>query len=250
MLFAHGDNSLQKTIVVIDHQHIHVEIGRSIVPQIFVSNVGRQRRRRLKWGYPIYWHRGKASHPNEFAKRGFEPDMYLADMVRPNLDDIPQAPMPDGLVVREPTSDEFRKVWEADVEAFRDHHGASEPREEWFENWISQPDMDPSLWRVAWDGDEVAGQVRSYIDVAQNEEYGRLRGWTEDISTRRPYRGRGLARSLLCQSLEAVRDAGMTEAALSVHTANKLGAYRLYESVGFVVENSEIFFTKPFAPPN
>ncbi len=50
---------------------------------------------------------------------------------------------------------------------------------------------------------------------------------------------------MLCQSLEAVRDAGMEEAALSVHTDNPLGAYRLYESVGFVVENSEIFFTKP-----
>jgi GNAT superfamily N-acetyltransferase len=63
-----------------------------------------------------------------FAKRGFEPDMYLADMVRPNLEDIPTAPMPEGLVVRQPSPDEFRKVWEADAEAFRDHHGATEPR--------------------------------------------------------------------------------------------------------------------------
>ena len=180
-----------------------------------------------------------------FEKHGFKPDMYIADMVRPNLDDIPEAPMPEGLVVRTPTPEEYRKVWEADVEAFRDHHDASEAQEEWFQEFISDPDLDPTLWRVAWDGDEVAGQVRSFIDKEQNEEYGRLRGWTEDISTRRPYRGRGLARSLLCQSLGAVRDAGMQEAALSVHTDNPLGAYQLYESVGFVVEHRDIDFKKP-----
>jgi len=179
-------------------------------------------------------------------KRGFTPDMYLADMVRPNLDDIPDVPMPDGLVVREPTRDEFRKVWLADIEAFRDHHGAAEEREEWYQRWIADPDLDASLWRVAWDGDEVAGQVRSFIDAEQNAEYGRLRGYTEDISTRRQYRGRGLARSLLCQSLVALRDAGMREAGLSVHTDNPLGAYRLYESVGFVIESREIFYEKPF----
>jgi len=177
-------------------------------------------------------------------KHGFTPDMYLADMVRPNLEDIPDAPMPEGLVVRTPTPDEYRKVWEAEVEAFRDHHGASEPQESWYEEFLADPNFDPSLWRIGWDGDEVAGCVRSFIDKEQNDEFGRLRGWTEDISTRRPYRQRGLARSLLCQSLEAVRDAGMQEAALSVHTDSPMGAYRLYESVGFEIERRDIFYTK------
>lgn len=180
-----------------------------------------------------------------FEKHDFAVDAYSADMVRPNLDDIPEAPMPEGLVVRTPTPEEYRKVWEADVEAFRDHRGASEPQEAWFDEFISDPNLDPRLWRIAWDGDEVAGQVRSFIDKEQNEEYGRLRGWTEDISTRRPYRGQGLARSLLCQSLAALRDAGMQEAALSVHTENRTGAYQLYESVGFVVERTDVEFKKP-----
>jgi len=179
-------------------------------------------------------------------KHGFAPDMYLADMVRPDLENIPKAPMPPGLLVRTPTPDEYRKVWEADVEAFRDHRGAAERQETWFDEFLADPNFDPRLWRVAWDGDEVAGQVRAFIDKEQNEEFGRLRGWTEDISTRRRYRRRGLARSLLCQSLEAVRDAGMEEAALSVHTDNPTGAYHLYESVGFVIERRDIFFTKDF----
>jgi len=52
-------------------------------------------------------------------KHGFEPDMYLADMVRPDLEDIPEAGLPEGIVHRTPRPDEYRKVWEAEVEALR-----------------------------------------------------------------------------------------------------------------------------------
>ncbi|NND01144.1 MAG: GNAT family N-acetyltransferase [Acidimicrobiia bacterium] len=178
-------------------------------------------------------------------KHGFEPDMYLADMVRADLRDIPTAELPDGIVERTPTPDEYRKLWEAEAEAFRDHHGASEPQESWYEEFLADPNFDPTLWRIAWDGDSIVGAVRSFIDKEQNEEYGRLRGWTEDIFTDRNYRRMGIARALLCQSLAVLRDAGMKEAALSVHTDNPLGAYKLYESVGFVVERQDIFFKKP-----
>ncbi len=178
-------------------------------------------------------------------KHGFEPDMYLADMIRPDLENIPTTVLPEGIVERTPTPDEYRKVWEAEVEAFRDHHGASEPQEAWYEEFLADPNFDPTLWRIAWDGDKVVGAVRSFIDKEQNEEYGRLRGWTEDIFTNREYRRMGIARALLCQSLQAVRDAGMQEAALSVHTDNPLGAYALYESVGYAIERRDIFFKKP-----
>jgi len=216
-------------------------------------NVNEARLRAIATGHPADVPKKMTSFSAEsdvggvklLESQGFTPEMYIADMIRHNLDDIPGAPMPEGLVVRMPTPDEYRKVFDADVEAFRDHQGSTEPQEAWFEEWISDPNFDPSLWKIAWDGDEVAGQVRSFIDKEQNEEYGRQRGWTEDISTRRPYRARGLARSLLCQSLEAVRDAGMKEAALSVHTDNPLGAYKLYESVGFVIERQVILYSKP-----
>ena len=112
------------------------------------------------------------------------------------------------------------------------------------------PWRDPSLWRVAWDGDRVAGQVRSYIDEQENAEFGRRRGYTEFISVRRPYRRRGLARALLVQSLEAVRDRGMEEAALGVLTENLHGAFRLYESVGFRVVRSWTTLQKPLGSPD
>ena len=168
-----------------------------------------------------------------YASAGYAPYVYSADMVRPDLESLPEAPLPEGLVVRPPRDDEMRVVWEADVEAFRDHLGSAPATDNQYREFLEFPWNDPSLWRVAWDGEQVAGQVRSYINENENREFGRKRGYVEFISVRRPYRRRGLARSLIVQSLQAVKDRGMTEAALDVLTENLHGAFRLYGSVGF-----------------
>ncbi len=172
------------------------------------------------------------------VRRGYE-------MVRADLEAIPDVPLPDGLETRLVRPEHLRAIWEADVEAFRDHWGASDGSEEAWARFLADPLADPSLWRVAWDGDEVAGQVRSYIDAETNARTGRLIGWTESISVRRPWRRRGLARALLADSLRAVRDRGMREAALNVDAGNETGALALYESLGFRVHRSEIIFHRP-----
>ncbi len=87
--------------------------------------------------------------------------------------------------------------------------------------------------------------VLSYIDDRENLAYNRKRGWTEDISVRRPWRRRGLARALLVQSLHAVRQRGMQEAALGVDTQNQTGALNLYESVGFRAVKRWTTYRKP-----
>jgi mycothiol synthase len=180
-----------------------------------------------------------------YVAAGYEPVLHGADMVRPDLEDIPEAPLPEGLVVRTPREDEMRKVWEADQEAFRDHLGAAPPGESDYDGFLSFPYNDPTLWRIAWDGGEVAGQVRSYINGPENEAMGRRRGYTESISVRRSYRRRGLARALIVQSLHAVKERGMEQAALGVLTENLHGAFRLYESCGFRVVHSWTTLRKP-----
>ncbi len=180
-----------------------------------------------------------------YAAVGYVPVLHGAEMVRPDLEDIPEAPLPEGLVVRTPREDEMRKVWEAEVEAFRDHLGAAPSTETDYRAFLDFQYNDPTLWRIGWDGDEVAGQVRSFINGPENEAMGRRRGYTESISVRRPYRRRGLARALICQSLHAVKKRGMEEAALGVLTENLHGAFRLYEGVGFRVVQSWSTLRKP-----
>lgn len=167
-------------------------------------------------------------------------------MVRPDLEDIPEAALPEGLDVRPVKPENMRAIFDAANEAFRDHWGYVEWGEDNYTNWLNEPNTDPSLWRVAWDGNQVVGSVQSFIDPEENAEYGRLRGYTEGISVRRPWRRRGVARALLVQSLHAIRERGMREAALTVDTQNLNQAFKLYESVGFQRVTSYSFYRKAF----
>jgi ribosomal protein S18 acetylase RimI-like enzyme len=175
---------------------------------------------------------------------GFAPYSYIAEMLRPIGRDIPEAKLPEGIEVRPVTREHLRAIFEAENEATRDHVGHVEADEGDFQRFLTEEDFDPDLWRVAWEGDEVVGMVRSFIDQADNEELGRRRGFTEKISVRRPWRRRGIARALLLLSLEALAARGMEEATLDVHTDNPYRALRLYEDVGFEVNEMFAWYRK------
>jgi len=176
---------------------------------------------------------------------GFEPITYAAGMVRPTVDDLPDHRLPDGLEIRPVREEDIRTIWEADVEAFRDHWGFSEQTEESYQRFISYPYHDPTLWKIAWDDEGVAGQVKSFINTAENEEYGRQRGWTEAISTSRRWRRRGVAKALIVESIRELAARGMTEVALGVHTENPNGAYQLYSGLGYEVVQTWTTYRKP-----
>lgn len=177
---------------------------------------------------------------------GYEPIRHSYTMVRAHVDDLPDADLPAGLEIRPVRPEDVRKIWDAGTEAFRDAWGFVEPDEADFERFLTDPtEMQTDLWRVAWDGDEVAGQVRGYINAVENERFGRRRGYTESISVRRPWRRRGVARALIGATIRALRERGMTEVALGVDTENVTGALQLYESCGYVPVKRQTQFRKP-----
>jgi mycothiol synthase len=183
---------------------------------------------------------------NLFKKAGYSPVRYSYSMVRPLSEPVEITPMPEGLEICKVRPDQYRQMWEADQEAFQDHWGYIEGTEQDYQRWLTDPLNDPDLWRVAWDGDEVAGMVLNFLNEKENEEYNRLRGWTENISVRKAWRRRGLARALLTRSLQMFKDMGMDHAALGVDTQNPNGALNLYESVGFREEKSYTIYRKEF----
>ena len=89
---------------------------------------------------------------------------------------------------------------------------------------MDDPDFDPSLHVVAFDGDEIAGAVVNAIYGEANAKLGVLHGWLDSVFTWRPWRGRGLARALVARSLVVLRDRGMTEGILGVDADNETGA--------------------------
>jgi mycothiol synthase len=182
--------------------------------------------------------------------RGYQPVRHFFAMVRPDLDDLPDAPLPAGLEIRDVRPEDMEAIFDAEVEAFRDHWGFAEPGATQRDLFFNDPvESDTSLWRVAWDGPEVAGMVRSYIHPEQNERLGRKRGMVEHISVRRPWRRRGLARALIAASLPLLRERGMTEGALGVDTQNEGGAVGVYERCGFRVVSRSSEFSRPLESP-
>jgi ribosomal protein S18 acetylase RimI-like enzyme len=174
----------------------------------------------------------------------FKVARYGMEMLRPCNQPIEVTPLPGGIEVRTPTSEQYRQVWEADAEAFRDHWGYVEPNEKDYQAYLDFPYFEPKIWKVAWDGDEVVGMVRNFINHDENENLQRKRGYTEFISVRRPWRRQGVARALLTRSIKMFQEMGMEETCLGVDTENPNGAKQLYESVGYVEHKCAMAYRK------
>ncbi len=201
---------------------------------------------RPRWMQAGSWDR------DEYATRLFRRHGYTAvrksyEMLRPSMDDIPEAPMPPGLEVRPVSRADFRRLWEADAEAFRDHWGEIDESEAAWLRFADDPTYQPDLFQVAFDGDEVAGMVANVIDPADIERTGQVRGLLDSVSVRRPWRRRGLARALSVGSLRLLRERGATSAFLGVDGENPNRAMALYESCGFRIVNSQTTWRKPLS---
>jgi len=184
-------------------------------------------------------------------QNGYKPIRYFVEMVRPTLENIPDMPLPEGLEVRPVLPEHYRAIWDADEEAFRDHWGFAESTEEDYKGWLENKTFfQPELWQIAWDKNinEVVGQVRTYINTAENDKYDRKRGYTEFISVRRPWRKQGLARALIVRSLKLQKERGMTESALGADSENISGATRIYEDCGFRITKRSAIYRKPMEP--
>lgn len=149
-----------------------------------------------------------------------------------------ETPLPAGIEVRpfvlgrdEPA------VYAADEEAFADHF-LYDPStfEEWRIHSVELPDFDPSLWLVAWDGNEVAGEA--LLLALETEAY------VDSLSVRRRWRGRGLGLALLTRAFGLAQLRGRRTVRLGVDAQNPTGALAVYLKAGMRVERREEVYAK------
>lgn len=191
-----------------------------------------------------------SSDPNEWQtmllSRNYEPLWNLFEMVRPSLDDIPDAPLPEGVSVRPITEKDYRKVWEATRDEFIHQPWSTDElwNEDHYRQWLESPLFMPDLWQIAWDGDDVVGSVQNFIDNEENRAFGRKRGHTERIFVAPSWRGRGLAKALIARSLRVLKGKGMVDAGLDTEESNVHQAYKLYEKMGYRTIKQFTFYQK------
>jgi mycothiol synthase len=155
-----------------------------------------------------------------------------------DLEDEPPPPRwPPGVRVAPLGAGEERAVFDAMEEAFQDHWGHV-PNE--FENWrvwmVEHEGFDPTLWRLVWDGEELAAAA---LNGVRRDE-----GWVNLLGVRRRWRRRGLALALLHESFREFRRKGLPRALLGVDSENPTGATRLYERAGMHVTQTSDTYEK------
>ncbi len=168
---------------------------------------------------------------------GYSPVRYFWRMEVKLLEAPAPVDFPAGIELRPFIKDEHATaVWQADNEIFHDHWGSHEfTLEEWSKK-SSNPNFDPALWMVAWDGDELAG-------FSQN----RLRqgiGWVGTIGVRRPWRNKGMGIALLRHTFAEFYKRGTTIIGLGVDSANLTGATKVYERAGMSVASEHALYEK------
>ena len=189
---------------------------------------------------------------NRLATEWFESHVWTNvargyEMLRPSLGGVPDLPLPDGLEVRPVSRADAARVWDALIKGFHDHRHKPEATDEDRERFLDNPVHDPSLWVIAFDGDEIAGGVVNIIDREENAMTGNERAYVEAVFTRPAWRRRGLARALVARSLIRLREHGMISAMLGVDGANPNQAMTLYEDIGFEIAAMELEWRRPFA---
>jgi GNAT superfamily N-acetyltransferase len=193
----------------------------------------------------VFADHGEAHWRDLLESNGYSVYRHGFKMVRPTLDDIPDLPLPEGIDVRKAEPAHYEKIRAAWNEACKDMRGQLPIDDPEFKGWSEFPTFDPTLWQIAWHGDQVVGTVFGMINAKENEANGRKRGMTELISVARPWRGKGIAKALMARCMRELKARGMTEAGLGVDAENPSGALKLYEKMGFIVVKKATFYRKP-----
>jgi mycothiol synthase len=153
-----------------------------------------------------------------------------------------QAPIapewPDQVTVRTFESErDIRTLYAAIEEAFQDHWGHIDGNFDEWKHWtVDRENFDPTLWCLAFEGEEIAGASL----CAYQMEF----GWVDTLAVRRPWRRKGLGMALLLHSFGEFYRRGKSNVGLGVDSQNLTGATRLYERAGMHVARTYITYEK------
>jgi mycothiol synthase len=175
--------------------------------------------------------------------RGFSVVRELYQMRLDLAEPLQEAHYPTGISVRSVRlGQDDRALHAASEEAFSEHFlYQPTPFEEWCARTVQRDAMEPELWLVAWDGDAVAAQVWA---LPRGQEV-----HVEDLSVRKPWRGRGLGLALLLDVFGLLAERGYPFVRLFVDAQNATGALGLYLKAGMRVERRFEVFEKAIEAP-
>jgi ribosomal protein S18 acetylase RimI-like enzyme len=176
---------------------------------------------------------------------GYQVAYRLLEMGLDAASPVPDAApkWPSGIEVRRvtpghclPLARSVQEAYEGEYPGGR-YDASADPAE--FAAQLCEALRDAALWQVAWDGDQIAGQVLSVLEDGRAEVF--------EVSVRPPWRRRGLARALLFRALRGLRSRNVDVIRLHTRPDFQTRAVDLYASLGFRVLKEFPRYRKPLA---
>jgi mycothiol synthase len=154
--------------------------------------------------------------------------------------------MPEGFELRPVVADEEkRKVYDVNNRVYEGAPGAGATTEEGYKNFLGY-NPDTSLWKVAWDGDNVAGFVLSNTKTIKGDEGDqKIRAEISQVAVAPEYRRRGLGQALMAENIRDLQKRDFDILRLHTDADGKMGGRQLYESLGFKALKESRRFRKP-----
>ncbi len=144
---------------------------------------------------------------------------------------LPVHSLPEGIDIRPVLPEHYPLIAASVGQAYQNEYDDNRFQETFdpadYVTTLSAPRHDPILWQVAWDGDQIVGQVLSEIENDQAEVF--------EVSVRPAWRRRKLGRALLSRALHGLRERGVQVIRLHTVAEFRTRASDLYRSVGFRV---------------
>jgi ribosomal protein S18 acetylase RimI-like enzyme len=182
-------------------------------------------------------------------KHGFTPNHYQNMMKRSIMpEDAATAPMaPDGLTLIGFTpelSEQLRLTH--NVALVPDHPGSTPATHEFWASLTGSVAFRADLTFAL--RDEATGTLAGYIISrhfqADTEATGKKDVYLNTIGTRREYRRRGVASTLIAAVMHAAATQGFDTASLEVRSDNRTGALGVYERAGFTLRRRFINYAR------
>jgi mycothiol synthase len=158
---------------------------------------------------------------------------------------------PAGVTVRTANLEtDLRAIAALWLEAWRDHWGFVErPYADVLTTFVAEIEsrcgpVDPTLWFLAVEGDEIAGMCLCVAGLPGDP----TGGYIYDLGVRPAWRKRGIALALLRHAFAEFRRRGYAAVELDVDSESLTGALRLYERAGLRVIRQELDYEKVLRP--
>jgi ribosomal protein S18 acetylase RimI-like enzyme len=203
----------------------------------------------LRWGETLARQSAATQHPNErfeFASNASSTEANATGLLQNEgyyvvfttlelrfdlSTTLPATPsLLDGLEVRPLLPEHCPQLIDSIIECYHNAFPGNRfrttfDRVAYFTEKINKASHDPNLCFIAWDGNEIAGQV---ILVKENDEV-----YVDQVSVRPAWRRKGLARALLIRALRDVLERGEKKIWLDTYAEYQTRAMDLYQSLGF-----------------